>query len=121
MIETNTPQLSAQGGSMTKDQIDELMRENGIVVVGEAVYVLCNLVEEKSAAAERDKWEPVIAAVIRELPERMRGDKGNAPGHAHEIAGIWDSDNGDIAGTKCAWCAAWNTALEVIRARGQHD
>lgn len=39
---------------MTKDQIDELMRENGIVVVGEAVYRLCNLVEEKSAVAERD-------------------------------------------------------------------
>ena len=39
---------------MTRDQIDELMRENGIVIVGEAVYVLCNLVEEKSAAAERE-------------------------------------------------------------------
>ena len=39
---------------MTKDQIDELMRENGIVIVGEAVYALCNLVEEKSAAAERE-------------------------------------------------------------------
>jgi hypothetical protein len=39
---------------MTKDQIDELMRENGIVVVGEAVYILCNLVEEQSAAAERE-------------------------------------------------------------------
>lgn len=39
---------------MTKDQIDELMRENGIVIVGEAVYVLCNLVEEQSAAEERE-------------------------------------------------------------------
>ena len=39
---------------MTRDQIDELMRENGIVVVGEAVYALCNLVEEQSAAAERE-------------------------------------------------------------------
>ena len=39
---------------MTRDQIDELMRENGIVVVGEAVYILCNLVEAESAAAERD-------------------------------------------------------------------
>lgn len=39
---------------MTKDQIDELMRENGIVIVGEAVYALCNLVEEQSAADERE-------------------------------------------------------------------
>jgi hypothetical protein len=35
---------------MTRDDIDELMRNNGIVVVGEAVYALCQLV----AAAERD-------------------------------------------------------------------
>jgi len=28
---------------MTRDQIDELMRENGIVVVGEAVYALAHL------------------------------------------------------------------------------
>jgi len=40
---------------MTRDQVDELMRENGIVVVGEAVYILCNLVEAESAAAEREK------------------------------------------------------------------
>lgn len=40
---------------MTRDQIDELMRENGIVIVGEAVYALCNLVEEQSAVAEREK------------------------------------------------------------------
>lgn len=39
---------------MTRDQVDELMRENGIVVVGEAVYKLCNLVEANSAAAERE-------------------------------------------------------------------
>ncbi len=35
---------------MTRDDIDELMRNNGIVVVGEAVYALCQLV----AAAERE-------------------------------------------------------------------
>jgi hypothetical protein len=39
---------------MDNEQVDELMRENGIVVVGEAVYILCNLVEEQSAAAERE-------------------------------------------------------------------
>jgi len=36
---------------MTRDDIDDLMRDNGIVVVGEAVYALCQLV----AAAEREK------------------------------------------------------------------
>ena len=35
---------------MTRDDIDDLMRDNGIVVVGEAVYALCQLV----AARERE-------------------------------------------------------------------
>lgn len=39
---------------MTKGQIDELMRNNGIVVVGEAVYRLCNLIEVESASKERE-------------------------------------------------------------------
>lgn len=32
---------------MTRDQIDELMRENGIVVAGDAVYALVQLVIER--------------------------------------------------------------------------
>lgn len=34
---------------MTKEEIDDLMKENGIVVIGDAVYVLCNLIEQKQA------------------------------------------------------------------------
>jgi hypothetical protein len=36
---------------MTRADIDDLMRDNDIVVVGEAVYALCQIV----AAAERKK------------------------------------------------------------------
>ena len=64
---------------MTKDQIDELIRENGIVVVGEAVYTLCNLVEEKSAAAEREACAVIAfnAKTYLEAAEaiRARGQK----------------------------------------------
>lgn len=71
---------------MTKDQIDELMRENGIVVVGEAVYTLCNLVKERSAAAEREAcaelvWSERIGGVdaARKTAEtiRARGQEWN--------------------------------------------
>jgi hypothetical protein len=54
---------------MTRDDIDDLMRDNGIVVVGEAVYALCQLV----AAAEREK---VAAWMIR---------SGYATGHGDTI------------------------------------
>ena len=46
---------------MTRDQVDELMRENGIVIVGEAVYVLCNLVE----AAEREENAKLCNSLAR--------------------------------------------------------
>ena len=53
---------------MTRDQVDELMRENGIVVVGEAVYILCNLVESESAAAEREACAKVCEAECNPTP-----------------------------------------------------
>lgn len=75
---------------------------------------------ETAEAAERKKWEPVIAGVMREVPWQLKSSKkGNAPGHAHEVVGIWDSDNGELAGTQCAWCKAWNTALNIIEERKQ--
>lgn len=45
---------------MTKEQIDTLMQEAGIVVVGEAVYKLCQLV----AAAEREACAKVADAQL---------------------------------------------------------
>jgi hypothetical protein len=62
---------------MTRDQIDELMRENGIVVVGKAVYALVQLVIaiEREACAkfiEHDyvrqferPWRDDLSAAIR--------------------------------------------------------
>lgn len=67
---------------MTKDQIDELIRENGIVVVGEAVYVLCNLVEEKSAAAERE----ACASIEVHLTTPDRDYTNMSPLDAYEAA-----------------------------------
>ena len=39
---------------MTKEQIDTLMQEAGIVVVGEAVYKLCQLVAAAGRADENE-------------------------------------------------------------------
>jgi len=46
---------------MTRDDIDDLMRDNGIVVVGEAVYALCQLV----AAREREECAKVCEEASR--------------------------------------------------------
>jgi hypothetical protein len=66
---------------MTRDEIDELMKENGIVVVGEAVYALVQLVierEREACAKVCEEWlhgdwhnQGVVAAAMI----RARGEK----------------------------------------------
>jgi len=60
-------------------------------------------------------WKEVVAAVKREVPERFTSyARGNAPGHGHSISGVWDDDNGALAGKECAWCKAWNSAMGKV-------
>lgn len=59
-----------------------------------------------------ETWCALLEAVAREIP-RWRAD-GNAPGHCHKIAGVWDDDNGDLSGKPCAWCIAWNAASDAL-------
>ena len=37
-----------------------------------------------------------------------------SPNHAHEIPGIWDSDNGDNAGKPCSECAMYDYARKIV-------
>jgi len=57
----------------------------------------------------------ILNAVQRELD-----DGGvDAPGHAHTIPGVWDSDNGPKkAGKPCAWCLTWSKFTTLIAAHG---
>lgn len=61
---------------MTKDEVEEIMRENGIVVVGEAVTVLANLI------AERERNQCID--ILERLHERA-GDRHNYYAHAARI------------------------------------
>ena len=38
--------------------------------------------------------------------------------HDHTIPGIWDSDNGDLAGKPCEWCAQLNAARAYLAKHG---
>lgn len=72
--------------------------------------------EKENAAlrAKLEKWENV--ARLFSIEAKIRGRKKDAyPGHSHDVAGIWDSDNGELAGTECAACAAYRAALAEIR------
>lgn len=64
---------------------------------------------ESDEARELRELKALMAELLVQLGERDRGD-GNAPGHAHEVPGVWDSDNGKLAGKPCAWCKTWAKA-----------
>lgn len=71
--------------------------------------------EAEKAALQRDadRWRTIVPRLLAELGERGRSD-GNAPGHAHRVPGVWDSDNGRLAGKTCAWCAVWHEAKTAL-------
>jgi len=78
-----------------------------------------------AAIAEKDadavRYRDLLAAVIAEMPHRVKGTRGNAPGHGHSVKGIWDSDNGVLAGKECAWCRVWNEACAALQSAGDGD
>lgn len=61
---------------------------------------------------ENEELILLFAGILNESGERDRND-GNAPFHGHDVPGVWDRDNGKLAGKKCAWCAMWNKAKEL--------
>lgn len=66
-------------------------------------------------ARDAATWREILEAVVREMPKRGNDARnGNAPGHCHDKPGIWDGDNGPLAGTECAWCKTWNKAVAAI-------
>lgn len=70
----------------------------------------------KGETADADRFRSILTAVVDEMQREDGEYTGNAPGHGHEVPGIWDSDNGMRAGKPCAWCRTWKLAREAIAA-----
>lgn len=68
----------------------------------------------ESLAADSERWQSILKLIIQELPKKSASSLGNAPGHGHANPGVWDSDNGILAGKECAWCKTWNSAIDAI-------
>jgi hypothetical protein len=69
--------------------------------------------ERDQLKAEVESLRKLVADVVTQHPRPSR--RGDAPGHCHLIPGIWDSDNGDKAGTECGWCKVWNAAIAMSK------
>lgn len=82
---------------------------------GRPLHVVAgDLLERFAADGLLAEDRAILEAVHRELDRE--GRNGDAPGHAHEIPGVWDSDNGAMAGKPCAWCLTWRKFTALIRA-----
>jgi len=87
---------------------------------GEVTLPNCGCVARLSELAEdaremlvdRNRALDALMALVRELPQPDRA--GNAPGHAHRTPGVWDSDNGQLAGQPCRLCAAYAQAVAIV-------
>ncbi len=82
-----------------------------------------DLPTQPGGAAEADELAEILGDILREaISERGMGWRprvGNAPGHGHETPGVWDDDNGPLAGKPCKWCAAWKRGLDTLHARAK--
>jgi hypothetical protein len=65
-----------------------------------------------------DEDVAILEAVRREMEDKVYSK--NAPGHAHHTPGIWDEDNGDLAGKPCAWCLTWKKFTGLIEREAAH-
>jgi hypothetical protein len=70
------------------------------------------------SAPPAEAWRDLLDAVTREVDggkyQLPWTEPENAPGHAHKVPGIWDSDNGARAGMPCALCLTWNNARQAL-------
>ena len=66
-------------------------------------------------SSELNRLKGLICAMVDHLERRREFRNGNAPGHGHSTPGVWDIDNGELAGKKCSWCELWQEALEIYR------
>jgi hypothetical protein len=78
--------------------------------------------------AMRNALPDLLATITRLTAENERlreglghifanfADRAQAPGHSHDVPGIWDDDisNGELAGKPCDWCAKWNAARSTL-------
>jgi len=59
----------------------------------------------------------VIAGLVA-IAEK-KGKRQGSPNHCHQRPGIWDDDNGDLAGKPCSECAIYDRARALLQSAPQ--
>ncbi|WP_177429815.1 hypothetical protein [Pseudomonas sp. SWI44] len=70
--------------------------------------------ERDQLKAENEALRSLVLSALEEGNGRLSSG-GNAPGHCHEVPGVWDRGNGDRSGTPCGWCRIRNAAQAMAK------
>lgn len=84
-----------------------------------ATEALAYKMECEQLKAENAELIDLMRSVVAEHPRRPDKNDGNGPGHGHAVPGVWDEDNGELAGKPCAWCSIWNAAKGIVERHEQ--
>ena len=92
-----------------------LSADNPETLEGFKKFKAALLMAHDRGATETLAIKGLLAELVVQLDRKRnhRSKDGNAPGHSHSVAGVWDADNGAIAGKPCALCALYNLAGEM--------
>lgn len=77
-------------------------------------YGVFELGAEYTAPPPPDAELVALLQGLVEIVSRKNRGRPGSPNHGHTIPGIWDSDNGDLAGKPCAECALYDLAIARI-------
>lgn len=96
------------------DELLEISRNDSSDPIDKAISEIARLRDENARLrADSGQVSDMLRDLVTQLERKNRGHV-DAPGHCHEVPGVWDSDNGELAGKPCAWCALWNHAKAAV-------
>ena len=88
------------------------------LAVNDFPFVEYYALPKPAPATVPEEWREVLIGLVA-IAEK-KGKRQGSPNHCHARPGIWDDDNGVLAGKPCAECAVYDKARALLNG-ASHD
>ena len=99
----------------TPSQLADAFRHGIALALRDTVPAVPDATCKQCLQVDRELRE-VIAGLVA-IAEK-KGKRQGSPNHCHQRPGIWDDDNGDLAGKPCSECAIYDRARALLQSNG---